>query len=226
MKRIGVSALLLLCFACSHAVPRDGETLRLIIARHGQTDWNLQKRLQGQTDTELNATGRQQAEALAQLLHGMRIDHVYSSALKRSRETARIAANGQPVESLTTLNERAVGKFEGAWIDGRDPALEEEYRRRITAEDDDLDGGETRQQFFTRVCTAVNSLRADHSSGTILIVGHGGTNQMILRCLLRLTREETALIQQNNDELYEVELSPRHAPLLWKQIPGSRLGEL
>src|SRR6266496_5510374 len=55
-------------------------TLRIYLARHGETDWNAERRLQGRTDTALNSTGRQQAAKLAERLKGIRLDAVYSSA--------------------------------------------------------------------------------------------------------------------------------------------------
>src|SRR5262245_47401752 len=71
--------------------PGPNPVLNLYIARHGQTDWNAERKLQGQTDTQLNANGRAQAERLAERLRGVQLDQVYSSTLARSRETAEIA---------------------------------------------------------------------------------------------------------------------------------------
>ncbi len=226
MRRTAALILLVVAIACTHRQDSQSPTLRIYVARHGQTDWNLTKRLQGQTDTELNETGRKQARALAERMRGIPIERVYSSLLRRSRVTAEIAAQGAPVESLPTLNEQSLGRFEGLYVDGRDSANEQEFRRRARVEDDSLDGGESARQFFVRVCGATERIRGRHSSGSILIVGHGETNSMILRCLLGLTFEQADAIEQANDELYLIELSPARDPRLWKLIPGDKLGEL
>jgi len=224
MKTIIAAALLLVATSCAHQQVRPTEpTLRIYLARHGQTDWNLAKRLQGQTDTELNDTGRKQARELAARVDGIELDAVYSSNLRRSRETAKIAAGTSPVKSLETLNEQAIGRFEGLYVDGREATNEAEFNRRSKIDDDTLDGGESRDQFFKRVCGAVGSIHAQHQSGSILIVGHGGTNAMILRCLFSLSPKEAESIHQANDELYLVELPAVHPPRLWKLVPKDKL---
>lgn len=201
-------------------------TLRIYLARHGETDWNAERRLQGRTDTPLNATGRQQAAKLAERLKGIRLDAVYSSTLSRSVETAAIARGGTPAKSLAGLNERNHGKFEGKKVDGSDPVAEQEWRQRRRNPDDELDGGESLNQFYERVRTALGAIRSEHNSGAILIVGHSLTNQMILRALLGLTMQKATSIRQSNDELYLIELDAGIPPRLWKLITAENLGDL
>jgi len=201
-------------------------TLRIYLARHGQTDWNVERRMQGGTDTPLNATGRQQAAKLAETLRGIRLDAVYSSTLSRSRETAEIARGSVPLTSLAGLGERRMGKFEGGRVDASDPATAAEYEKRSVDPDDALDGGESLNQFFERVRTTVSAIKGRHSAGAILIVGHGGTNRMILRALLGLTAERANAIAQANDELYLIEIDAAAAPRLWKLITEANLKDL
>ena len=196
------------------------------MARHGETDWNAQRRVQGQTDTPLNATGRQQAAKLADLLKGVRLDMVYASDLSRSRDTAEIARGGAPVKSVAGLNERHHGKFEGKLVDGSDPTAEQEFRRRRGVAEDDFDGGESLNQFYERVRTTFGNVRSQHASGTILIVGHAITNQMILRTLFGLTLEQATSIRQVNDELYLIDIDAGNPPRLWKLITEANLGDL
>ena len=201
-------------------------TLRIYLARHGETEWNADRRLQGRTDVPLNSTGRQQAAKLAERLKGIRLDAVYSSTLNRSVETATIARNGAPLNKLPGLNERNHGKFEGTKVDGSDPTAEQEWRRRRRDPEDELDGGESLNQFYERVRTALGVIRSEHSSGAILIVGHSLTNQMILRAIFGLTMQKATSIRQSNDELYLIELDTGNAPRLWKLITEANLGDL
>ena len=92
---------------------------RILLARHGETDWNLQQRWQGHTDTPLNETGRKQARALAEELAGEPIDAVFSSDLIRAHETARLIAvpRGLGVTALRDLRERHFGSVEGLTTD-------------------------------------------------------------------------------------------------------------
>ena len=201
-------------------------TLRIYLARHGQTDWNAERRLQGHSDIHLNETGRKQAAALAERLKGVKIDRVYSSTLSRSRETAEIVHLAAPLESLDSLREQKLGKFEGVRIDGSDPNGAAEWEKRSADPNDSLDGGESQEQHYARVKAAIETIRSQSASGTILIVGHGGTNQMILRALFGLTPEQTDSIRQSNEELYLIEIAGAATPRLWKAITTANLGDL
>jgi probable phosphoglycerate mutase len=220
-------SLALALLGCARQAPAPAAaTLRIYLARHGQTDWNVELRLQGRTDTHLNDTGRQQAAKLAQALAGIHLDAVYSSTSSRSRETAEIVHGEAALTSLDGLCERGLGKFEGLRMAGPDSTAVVEFTRRSHDPEDTLDGGESGSQFFARVRDAVQMIRSQHTSGTILVVGHGGTNQMILRALFDLTPEQTDTIRQANDELYLIEIDPGSAPRLWKRITTANLGDL
>jgi len=196
-------------------------SLRLYIARHGETSWNLQHRLQGWTDVPLDETGRKQAAALAESLKGVRIDAIYSSTLSRSRDTAQtVAARTMTVKSLDGLRERNYGHFQG----GSD--TDAQFVKRMNVWDDRLDDGESLNQLLARARDSLAQIRREHPAGNVLIVAHRITNQMILRALLDLTPEQTVTITQNNDEVYLVELDPGAKPRLWKLIRDSNLGDL
>ena len=196
-------------------------SLRLYIARHGETDWNALHRLQGWTDRPLNEAGRRQAVELTETLTGIRLDAIYSSTLSRSRDTARtVAGSTMTVKSLDGLRERNYGHFQG----GSDTAPE--YLRRSNDWADRLDDGESLNQLLARSRESLTQIRREHPSGNVLIVAHRITNQMLLRALLDLTPEQTVKIVQDNDEVYLVELDPGAKPRLWKLIRQKNLGDL
>jgi probable phosphoglycerate mutase len=160
------------------------EPTRIFALRHGETAWNVEQRIQGHRDVPLNATGRWQAERLAQALAAEEIAAIYSSDLQRAFATARALAEATaaPLAADPALRERAFGRFEGATfaeIDAHWPDEAARWRRREP--DFGPGGGETLRAFFTRSVTAAKALAARHPGQTIALVAHGG----VLDCLYR-----------------------------------------
>jgi len=202
--------------------------LRVYIARHGITDWNVAMRVQGSTDNSLNETGRKQAAALVERMRGVQIDHIYTAGLVRTRQTAE-GFTGIKQTAITGLNERNHGKFEGIVDDPKNNAeMSAEYRKRIRIAGDSLDGGEALGDQWKRVGAATRDILSRHKNGgTILIVGHGGSNPQIMAELLGLGAEEALnRVRQANDEVYLVELRQGRPPMIWKNITMATLEEL
>jgi len=207
-------------FSLQRPVAAQAGVLRLYIARHGETDWNVQKKVTGTTDIPLNATGRAQASMLHETLRGITLDAVYCSTLMRSIETARVAVPTMMATRLADLQEQNQGRFQGTRNDTP------EFLRRHADPDDTLDGGESLNQLTARSRRALDRIRKEHPSGNVLIVAHQITNRMILRVLLDLDVRKAFAIQQVNDEVYLVELQQGMRPRLWKLIRDSNLGDL
>jgi broad specificity phosphatase PhoE len=209
------------------AIAQDG-VLRVYIARHGITDWNVAMRVQGSTDNSLNETGRKQAAALIERMKGVHLDHIYTAGLVRTRQTAEGFTNVKQT-AIPGLNERNHGKFEGIVDDPKNNAeMSAEYRKRIRIVDDSLDGGESLGDQHKRVGAATRDILSRHKKGgSILIVGHGGSNPQIMAELLGLA-PDVALnrVRQANDEVYMIELRPGQAPMIWKNITMATLEEL
>jgi len=143
----------------------------LLLARHGETEWNREERFQGHADPPLNETGREQAAALAEKLAGEPIEAVYSSDLHRASETAEIVAGrlGLPVERDAGLREIDVGSWQGltrAQIDGRPW------------------DGETYEQHAERAMRALQAIAERHPEGRVLVVSHGGTLRRVQQAVL------------------------------------------
>jgi broad specificity phosphatase PhoE len=148
----------------------------LLLARHGETDWNSERRWQGHADQPLNERGREQARALAAELAARPLDAIYSSDLLRARETAEIVASalGLEVRVEPGLREVDVGSWSGlshAEIETTDP----EGFRRWQEGGKGWEHGESYDEMGTRVVAAVIEIAAAHPDETVLVVTHGGS---------------------------------------------------
>lgn len=146
------------------------------LIRHGQTDWNLEGRYQGQSDVSLNATGLAQARALAQRLAGEHFDALYSSDLARARETAQAIAELQklPVHFDVRLREINQGEWEGVLVETIRAHYTELWQQR--KEDPArlrAPGGETVGEVMARVTAATTEIATQYPNGRVLLVSHG-----------------------------------------------------
>jgi broad specificity phosphatase PhoE len=152
--------------------------MSLLLARHGETDWNREHRVQGQTDVGLNDAGRRQAEALADALADEHLDAVFSSDLARARDTAEAVAgrHGLDVVTDTALREKNFGSWEGL----TDAEIAERFPDAARGRWGD---GETTEDVAGRVLPAIERIRARHPAETVLVVSHGGPIRVILDAL-------------------------------------------
>ncbi len=147
---------------------------RLIVWRHGNTDWNAGHRVQGQTDVPLNDLGRQQAVDAADLLVRFRPDAIVASDLRRAADTAAALAalTGLPVIHDERLRERYFGEWQGLTMTEVAQTRPAEYAR-WTAGADDIGGGvETLDDLGKRVAEALQDAAA--RGGTVVVATHGG----------------------------------------------------
>ena len=154
---------------------------RILLARHGETDWNRIGRWQGHADLPLNDAGRGQAVELAERLAGDGIAAIYTSDLMRASQTARVVADrlGLAVIEDAGLREIDVGSWSGftrAEVEQRFP---EGYARWLDGEIGH--DGETREELTERVVGAVERIAAAHPDDTILVVTHGGAIRALRR---------------------------------------------
>jgi broad specificity phosphatase PhoE len=147
----------------------------LLLARHGETDWNRARRWQGHADRPLTKRGRAQAEELAERLANVALDAVYSSDLRRARETAEAVARAQElgVVQLPELREVDVGSWEGLTRAEAETRFPDGFRRWL-AGGTGWDDGESYGEMSARVLDAVDGIAREHEGGRILIVSHGG----------------------------------------------------
>ena len=189
--------------------------LHLMLVRHGETEWNVQRRYQGQSDVPLSEIGNQQAESIAGRLAGQEIDAIYASDLKRAWQTAQVIAAqiGLDVISEPRLRELKFGILEGLTFE----EAEEKYPEMITAWLDDFNNtperAETIDMFNARIVSLLDDLKVKHDEQVVLLVGHGGSLSEILRVVLGLSPEKRWYIQMENASLSEVLIAEDYVAL-------------
>ncbi|MEO8907862.1 MAG: histidine phosphatase family protein [Microbacteriaceae bacterium] len=150
---------------------------RLSLVRHGQTDWNLARRIQGTSDIPLNATGRAQARVTAAALALRRWDGIYASPLSRAMDTARIIAAASSLaepQPIADVTERRYGEAEG--LTG------EEILARFP-EGVAVPGRETRDEVVARALPALTELAEKNPGRNLIVVSHGGVIASLVRAL-------------------------------------------
>ncbi|MCV2356807.1 histidine phosphatase family protein [Paucibacter sp. B2R-40] len=167
-------------------MPLDSST-QILAIRHGETEWNRVKRIQGHTDIALSDLGLAQVRLLGLALQEQSIDAIYTSDLQRARQTAQAVIELAPHTGLNLrldpqLRERSFGSFEGlTWeeIAARWPDQSERWRKRDA--EFGAEGGETLGEFYQRSVAALTRIAMRHPGQTIVVVTHGG----VLDCLYR-----------------------------------------
>ena len=179
----------------------SSDATRVIALRHGETAWNVARRIQGQLDIGLNDTGREQARRLAAALAGEGLDAVYASDLARAHDTGAAVAReaGLPLQTDTGLRERGFGQFEGltyAEIKARYPDAARQWRQRDPGFGPP--GGETLAAFYRRAVDAVAALAARHRGEHIAVVAHGGVLDALYRAATRVALDAPRTWQVGN----------------------------
>jgi broad specificity phosphatase PhoE len=153
----------------------------LLLARHGETDWNRDRRIQGHSDTPLNETGRAQARELARALADVELVAAYSSDLSRARETAEIAVAGRRIEvvELPELRERSFGSWEGLADQEVARSFRDEWELWRAGRSDGAADAEPHGAMLDRIRGAVDRIAREHPAGSVLVVSHGGPLRVV-----------------------------------------------
>jgi probable phosphoglycerate mutase len=154
------------------------------MVRHGETAWNAEGRVQGQTDVPLSPVGVAQARAVGAALAGERFAALYASDLSRVRQTAAPAAAALGLEPRldARLRERHYGKFETlTYAEARERLPEDYARFRDKDPDYDFGSGERLHDFYARAIACVGEIAARHAGQAVLVFTHGGVLEMVYR---------------------------------------------
>ncbi|WP_244826993.1 histidine phosphatase family protein [Caballeronia sp. TF1N1] len=164
-------------------------TTQVLFIRHGETDWNRIKRIQGHIDIPLSEHGRLQAEQLGRrMAREGGLDAVYSSDLQRAQQTARPFADALGLELCLSkgLRERLYGAFQGHDSDEISEKFPAEFVEWQTRDPGFTPpGGESQRVFYHRVVHAMEPILAAHPGGRIACVAHGG----VLDCIYRFAKQ-------------------------------------
>lgn len=184
----------------------------ILVARHGETDWNREGKWQGSSDVPLNSLGQEQAESLASSLKGEDIRYIYSSDLSRAYGTADIvkrSLNPLAVHQDQRLRERNLGKFEGWSVTqvAKYMGLSEDDASSLEVDElkiDNMPSVEKWSVFTTRVWDALNEINQKHLGSKCLVVAHGGVMRAIT---MNLANGSEPKLNFKNTELLRIRTS-------------------
>ena len=194
------------------SIPKESSKKRIILVRHGETDWNKQGRFQGQIDIPLNENGKSQAKAASEFLKNTHIDKAFSSSLSRPKETAQIILKEHPgikISLIDNLKEIGHGKWEGkleSEIMSEWPDLLNTWK--TSPEKVQMPDGENIQEVSARSITGWNDICMDlKNDSTALVVAHDAVNKAILCHLLGLMPSDIWMIKQGNGGISVIDLA-------------------
>lgn len=157
--------------------------LRLLITRHGETQWNLVRRMQGHLDSPLTDLGQQQAQWLAERLKHDHIDHIYSSPLGRAYKTAEVLKGDRAIciNKDERLAEIDLGNWQGQYMDDIIRMDEKNYDRFWNQPDlYSNEAGESFLDVMRRIVSFYEDVCQNHTDETILIVAHAGVLKSLI----------------------------------------------
>jgi len=195
--------------------------IRIYIARHGETIWNIEGRIQGRSDPGLSRKGYAQSLALLNQLKDRPISAIYASTLQRSIQTARPIANhfGLPIQRQPELDEIAFGILEGKLLFKFDEELKAEWDKfkdnQFTYR---IPGAENYADVANRVKPFIERLLQNHKAQEVLIVGHRVVNRLLIGMLMEYPMEEVLKMEQTNDMLYLIKRNG--GPKIFHYIDG------
>ncbi len=165
-------------------IPTRQQITRICLVRHGETEWNAARRIQGQIDIGLNETGVAQAQAAGRWLRKSGISALYSSDLKRAWTTALAIGEALDLvpQAVPEMRERRYGKFEGLTYDEAREKFPDGYAAFEGRHAGyDFENGESLRAMFDRVTGKLKEIAAAHVGQAVVVVLHGGVLDIINR---------------------------------------------
>lgn len=182
--------------------------IKIYIARHGETTWNVEGRIQGRSDPGLSLKGQQQSLALLEQLKKQSLSAIYTSSLQRSILTAQPIAHhfGLPIRQESDLDEIAFGVLEGRNLYQFDEVTKNEWER---FKDDRFNyripGAENYTDVANRIKPFIDKTLRNHEGEEVLVVGHRVVNRLLIGMLMECPLERVLKIEQTHDCLYLIQ---------------------
>lgn len=167
--------------------------MELYLIRHGQTDWNKERRAQGQSESKLTELGEQQARELGERLAPVEFDHIYCSSSQRTRQTADLAFGHRntEIEYRDSLREIFLGPWEGHLYDDIEVEYGDSFHHFWNEPHKfSVDGAESFYELQTRAMDTINDIAAHNSHQRVAIVSHGALIKAVLAHIEALPMEE------------------------------------
>lgn len=183
--------------------------MRLYLVRHGETMSNIEGRIQGHLDAELNETGKLQARLLARRLQGERFKAIYSSDLSRAWMTADVIAQAHelPVHRTELLREAMLGVWQGHTSAELAEIYPEEFRKyKFDPIMHRPPGGERLEDVIARCQTFVEEVVTEYPAGNLLAVGHGGSIRGIICAVFGFSPQFYRRIKLDNASITIIDL--------------------
>lgn len=182
--------------------------INIYIARHGETTWNVEGKIQGRSDPGLSPKGQQQSVALLEQLKDQSLTTIYTSSLQRSIHTAQPIANHfrLAVRKKSELDEIAFGMLEGRNLYHFDEVTKNEWEK---FKDDRFNyripGGENYTDVANRIRPFIERIVEEHQGQEILVIGHRVVNRLLIGMLMEYPLEWVLKIEQTHDCLYLIQ---------------------
>ncbi len=214
----------------------DPRKRRLILVRHGETEWNSAFRFQGRTDVPLGEKGLAQADLLSRRLAGVCVHRIYSSPLARAHQTASIVAGRNSlageVRPVEEFSEMSFGSWESLRLEEvreRHPDLYEPWREDPSSVTPP--GGESFLDLVARVGEGIRRILSDEGD-TLLVVCHGGTIRAALSILVGVPPASSWKFRVDNCSITSIDVAPDRITLRYVNdtvhlhVDGTKAGDL
>ncbi len=175
--------------------------MSLYVVRHGLTDWNKKRLIQGRIDIPLNEEGMQQAKKTKENLSSVHLDLVFCSPLTRARQTAAIICEGRDIPMIVDprIQEEFYGELEG------EPRVGERYFSQRSSFFKRYPNGEGYLDVVARVYPFLNEIKAKYKEKDVLLVCHGGMSRVVNSYFYDMSNDEFMNFGLDNCEIRKYE---------------------